>query len=251
MDSPEEVYRLLSATSATDRTQIEVQESSGHPVWHRDITAQFINRLPKGSVQVTFIRELYHGPDDGLSLHDVMRALDMSDPQQLGGVLSGLAKNAKKLGAKSPIEIERTRNGKGERTYIYRLEPLFKTALEEIDKAQPLQPERDLPEFRDYIRVRRAALFGFMEQGARLAIDGNRLEITPRNDIYVRYLSDNLSVIAEYATECYKKPIEAILMTPAKLAANAQNRRNDARPIRSGAPRPQIPNGPPVPRHLR
>jgi DNA polymerase III subunit gamma/tau len=75
----------------------------------------------------------------------------------------------------------------------------------------------DLPELRDFIRNRRAALAGFMEQGAILRLDGDLLTITPRNDIYVRYLSDNRNVIAGLASEMYGHKIRvemAIVTTP-------------------------------------
>jgi DNA polymerase-3 subunit gamma/tau len=60
---------------------------------------------------------------------------------------------------------------------------------------------RELPELRDFIRGKRAALAGFMEQGAGLILDGDILTVTARNDIYIRYLSDNKNVIAELASE--------------------------------------------------
>ena len=66
-----------------------------------------------------------------------------------------------------------------------------------------------LPDLRDFIRGRRAALFGFMEQGAALALNGDVLTIIPRNDIYIRYLSDNRDVIADLATELYRRRIRA------------------------------------------
>jgi DNA polymerase III subunit gamma/tau len=69
----------------------------------------------------------------------------------------------------------------------------------------------DIPELRDYIRSRRAALAGFMEQGAALAIDGDILRVTPRSDIYVRYLNDNLGVLAELASAMYGRTIRATL----------------------------------------
>jgi DNA polymerase-3 subunit gamma/tau len=59
----------------------------------------------------------------------------------------------------------------------------------------------ELPELRGFIRNRRAALAGFMEQGAGLAIDGDVLTVIARNDIYIRYLNDNKAVIAELASE--------------------------------------------------
>ncbi len=77
----------------------------------------------------------------------------------------------------------------------------------EVKADAPLRNEtqddspRELPELRDFIRSRRAALAGFMEQGAGLALDGDLLTVTARNDIYIRYLNDNKAVIAELASE--------------------------------------------------
>jgi DNA polymerase-3 subunit gamma/tau len=70
-------------------------------------------------------------------------------------------------------------------------------------------PTGDLPDLRDFIRSRRAALAGFMEQGAVLALDGDLLTVTPRNDIYIRYLTDNRNVIAELASELHGRRIRA------------------------------------------
>jgi DNA polymerase-3 subunit gamma/tau len=66
---------------------------------------------------------------------------------------------------------------------------------------------QELPELRDFIRNRRAALAGFMEQGASLKIDGDLLIVIPRSDIYVRYLTDNRAVISELASELYGRRI--------------------------------------------
>ncbi len=77
----------------------------------------------------------------------------------------------------------------------------------EVKADAPLRSEshdegtRELPELRDFIRARRAALAGFMEQGAGLMLDGDTLTVTARNDIYIRYLNDNKNVIAELASE--------------------------------------------------
>jgi DNA polymerase-3 subunit gamma/tau len=70
-------------------------------------------------------------------------------------------------------------------------------------------PTGDLPDLRNFIRGRRAALAGFMEQGAALALDDDLLTVTPRNDIYIRYLTDNRNVIAELASELYGRRIRA------------------------------------------
>ena len=64
-----------------------------------------------------------------------------------------------------------------------------------------------MPELREHIRARRAALAGFMEQGASLALDGDLLRVIPRNDIYIRYLNDNRGSIGELASELYGRKL--------------------------------------------
>jgi DNA polymerase III subunit gamma/tau len=78
---------------------------------------------------------------------------------------------------------------------------------------------RELPELRDFIRGRRAALAGFMEQGAGLVLNGDLLTVTARNDIYIRYLNDNKAVIAELASEYLGRPIRVELSTGGSVAA--------------------------------
>ncbi len=68
--------------------------------------------------------------------------------------------------------------------------------------------QHDLPDLREFIRGRRAALAGFMEQGAGLSLAGDTIIVSPRNDIYVRYLSDNRTAIAELASELYGRRIK-------------------------------------------
>jgi DNA polymerase III subunit gamma/tau len=77
----------------------------------------------------------------------------------------------------------------------------------------------ELPDLRDFIRGRRAALAGFMEQGASLKMDGDLLTVTPRNDIYVRYLNDNRHVIGELASELYGRRIKVEMAGAAAIKA--------------------------------
>jgi len=69
----------------------------------------------------------------------------------------------------------------------------------------------DLPDFREHIRSRRAALAGFMEQGALLTFENNILKVFPRNDIYVRYLADNRQAISELATKFFGRAVKVEL----------------------------------------
>jgi DNA polymerase-3 subunit gamma/tau len=93
--------------------------------------------------------------------------------------------------------------------------PLRQPAPVPAPSSGPAAPAgSDLPAFRDHIRSRRAALAGFMEQGATLWIDGDTLAVFPRNDIYVRYLADNRAVVAELASEFFGRPIKVELAAP-------------------------------------
>ena len=83
-----------------------------------------------------------------------------------------------------------------------------------------MQPSGNLAELREFIRARRAALAGFMEQGAALQLNGDVLTVTPLNDIYIRYLNDNRNVIAELASELYGRKIRAELAPLDKSAAD-------------------------------
>jgi DNA polymerase III subunit gamma/tau len=81
---------------------------------------------------------------------------------------------------------------------------------------------RELPELRDFIRGRRAALAGFMEQGAGLKLDNDTLTVIARNDIYIRYLNDNRTVIAELASEHLGRPIRVEVSTPGGASARTK-----------------------------
>jgi DNA polymerase-3 subunit gamma/tau len=91
----------------------------------------------------------------------------------------------------------------------------------------PVPAGGELPDLRDFIRSRRAALAGFMEQGASLTLDGDLLRVTPRSDIYVRYLSDNRNVIGELATELFGRRIR-IEMAPVSAAMTGPSGRSSS-----------------------
>ena len=103
--------------------------------------------------------------------------------------------------------------------------------------AAPAGP--DLPELRGFIRSRRAALAGFMEQGAALALDADLLTVTARNDIYVRYLSDNRATIAELASEFLGRAIRVELVAGGTLISAVSTKPQTAGPLSSnGSARP-------------
>jgi hypothetical protein len=83
----------------------------------------------------------------------------------------------------------------------------------------PMKP--DLPELRDFIRARRAALAGFMEQGASLTLSEDVLNVSARNDIYIRYLSDNRATIAELASEFFARAIKVEVSSNGTVVSSA------------------------------
>jgi hypothetical protein len=91
----------------------------------------------------------------------------------------------------------------------------------------------DLLDLRDFIRSRRAALAGFMEQGAALRMADDTIIVEPRKDIYQRYLSDNRTAIAELATELYGRKIKVEL---GGLAASAEPLTAPISPVTTGSP---------------
>ena len=86
-------------------------------------------RVPEGSPsdghQRTVLRLLYHSPSAGLSTEALLKALKIDDAQQAGGIFSGLAKNAKKLGLKFPLTIEKNSRRIGRRSDRTRLTQAF------------------------------------------------------------------------------------------------------------------------------
>jgi hypothetical protein len=91
----------------------------------------------------------------------------------------------------------------------------------------------DLPELRDFIRARRAALAGFMEQGASLALNDDVLNVSARNDIYIRYLSDNRATIAELASEFFARAIKVEIASNGTVVSSATGKASGATPATS------------------
>jgi len=100
----------------------------------------------------------------------------------------------------------------------------------------------DLPELRDFIRARRAALAGFMEQGAALAVRDDILTVDARNDIYIRYLSDNRATIAELASEFFARPIKVEVSSNGTVVSTATGKASASTPSSNGAAKTPAPD---------
>jgi hypothetical protein len=229
MDTPREVLELLEKSTGQGLTAVTIEADPAGLEWDFEKFELLSKRLPQESLQRSLVRVLYHGNPDGLTREELLKATEIEDAQQIGGALSGLSKNAKALGLPSPINIQKTRDQTGRRTYLYTLSVSFRRILESRDQRKKSPPERELPEFRDYVRGKRPALAGFMEQGAALSLEGDVLTVTARSDTYIRYLGDNRNAIREFASEFFERPITVRLENSA----------------------PKVTNGAPIPPELR
>ncbi len=128
---------------------------------------------------------------------ELLRAIGSSAPPASGSPPAASGGGSADRGAAKPEPASNPQSSGARRL---RVEGEVKADAPLRNEIQDDSP-RELPELRDFIRGRRAALAGFMEQGAGLVLDGDILTVTARNDIYIRYLSDNKAVIAELASE--------------------------------------------------
>ncbi|HKD70380.1 MAG TPA: DNA polymerase III subunit gamma/tau [Candidatus Binataceae bacterium] len=128
---------------------------------------------------------------------------------------------ARRLKVEGEVKADAPRRGR-----TLAAESIRQAGAEPESKADPGIPDStkagaDLPELRNYIRQKKAALAGFMELGAGLQLTGDVLRVEPRSDIYVRYLNDNKGAISALAAEHYGRPIKIELTAPAAEAAGA------------------------------
>ena len=162
---------------------------------------------------------------DGEDLARAVKALGGMPPASSGGPISG---PRPPVSVPSPAAARRLKID-GE---VKADAPLRKATSDTPRPAEPAESARpappgdsagagvDMPDLRDYIRQKKAALAGFMELGAGLELSGDILRVVPRNDIYVRYLNDNKGAIAALASEHYGRPIKVELTQSAPAAEN-------------------------------
>jgi DNA polymerase-3 subunit gamma/tau len=106
----------------------------------------------------------------------------------------------------------------------------------------PIASGNDLPDLREFIRSRRAALAGFMEQGAALRMEDDLISVIPLNDIYTRYLSDNRGAIADLASELYGRRLRVEVGAADPRFAAATDAPVQQATDRSNAASPSLPS---------
>jgi DNA polymerase-3 subunit gamma/tau len=174
-----------------------------------------------------------------------------SSPASAGGALSGTVKTAPTSALNSELapapvrlmKVEGEVKAEAPARRTVTSQPIQRT-VSSATTAPTAGPAAGLPELRDFIRGRRAALYGFMEQGAGLALNGETLTIVPRNDIYIRYLSDNRGVIADLASELYGRRIHAEITAVGAPMPSAAADRTSARAASDEPTAPAAPFAP-------
>jgi hypothetical protein len=178
--------------------------------WDATNYEAFQSLLKEQPLQRRLLNNLFFAGYEGKSKEELVKDLELDTPKQLAGPLSGLAKNAEKIGlAREAVYTMEKVQIDGKRTYRYSLSESLNLQIKKGKPSdQKLSRADDIKDFREFIRGRRAALYGFLEQGASLQMRGDFMIITPRNSIYVRYLTENRAIVADLAKEHYGRPIK-------------------------------------------
>jgi len=133
-DTPEEAIELAKraegAASSTPRSTAKVSEqgTKDGSRWTEKRVSDFL-RLVEGDQRKLLDTLLEHA--DGRTDDQLLQFLSLRDGRQLAGVLSGLVKNTKKVGADpSDLYIKKPATIGGKRVFEYFLSESFRRALE-------------------------------------------------------------------------------------------------------------------------
>ena len=130
-DTPDEVCELLKRLD-TDGAGAIIEASLRHDKWSLTSVALFMEIIENRPDQRNLIVRLYS--QQAWRKESLVAASKIS-AQQLGGILAGIAKNAKKIGRPPVVKVEHIQLA-GQRTCLYRLDDTFRHFL-----ANELQPE--------------------------------------------------------------------------------------------------------------
>lgn len=126
-DTLPEVIELLKQASVPFKGDFRLPGRG----WKTASVAHFINSISSQTNQLAVLYELKSFGPEGLLKEELMKILATSG-QQLGGVLSGIAKNAKKLNLPSPFQIEHIVLNE-EKTCRYSLDPEFEESWVQLE----------------------------------------------------------------------------------------------------------------------
>jgi DNA polymerase III subunit gamma/tau len=159
---------------------------------------------------------------DADDLARAVKALGGAPPASSGGPVTGSRGDGGTVPSPAParrMKVEGEVKAEAPLRRAVRAEPARPAApAEPVRPAAPADSANasgNLPDLRNYIRQKKAALAGFMELGAGLELGADDvLKVIPRSDIYVRYLNDNKGTIASLASELYDRSIRVELAQP-------------------------------------
>jgi hypothetical protein len=147
MDNVREVFELIKEAKKNGSPNV-VMAASEEPAkmqeWTPAVVESFGDLIRRHGLQMKVTTVLLRAPE-WVTKSDLMKSLNLQDGQQLGGSLSGLSKNAAKLGVPPVFEMERVQIG-GARTSRYRLTKDFRAALTDLIEHRRRQAEQEMYE---------------------------------------------------------------------------------------------------------
>jgi hypothetical protein len=150
MDNPREVFELLKEAKRIGLPRITMtasEEPGKRADWTADLCESFRELIRSHGHQIEAINSLLRVPDWILK-GDLITAMGFADGQQLGGCLSGISKNAKKMGLPPVFEMERLQVS-GVRTSRYRLTTDFRAAVMEMIEQRNRRRREEEDRYRD------------------------------------------------------------------------------------------------------
>jgi hypothetical protein len=150
MDNPREVFELLKEAKrngTSKLTMVASEEPARKLEWTPDVVDSFTNLIRPLGNQRKVLLALFKA-SDWVTKADLMENLGLTDGQQLGGSLSGLSKNATKMGLPPVFEVERLQIS-GTRTSRYRLLSDLRSAIIELINFRESQKEKEAERYRE------------------------------------------------------------------------------------------------------
>jgi hypothetical protein len=163
MDTAREVFELIKEAQKNGASNIVMaanEEPARMQEWTSAVVESFGDLIRRHGFQMKVITILLKS-QEWVTKPDLMKSLNLEDGQQLGGSLSGLSKNAVKLGVPPVFEMERVQIN-GVRTSRYRLTKDFRAALTDLiehrrreaeqemyNRNHPAEEDEDIPDVED------------------------------------------------------------------------------------------------------
>jgi hypothetical protein len=127
MDTPDELSELLKRSDSAKVLGPPSEGIEGN--WDLPLAKRLFDLTRGQGRQYALLQRLYYAEAEWLSKPELVEKLALKSATELGGTLSGLAKNSRKLRAIQAVESEKKQLG-GERVTVYRLTATLRMAID-------------------------------------------------------------------------------------------------------------------------